>query len=364
MKEKGLTKQDSSCIKGIAINVLLFYHLFRLNATPTPYNISYFPFGEGFIVNFAEMCRICVSLFAFISGFGLLLSIKNTEQGGKALGKWTVSRMLKTMSRFYVIYILSFIVTWAINSLPKTTYFGEGVKLTNGILNIALDFLGLSSIFGTPILNGTWWYMGAALLYIALIPIIYSISKKFGYIGILSVVVALPYVLTIGFLGGRNMYTFLPAFILGMFFADKKVFEKISEKLPENSAAAYIICFVVFGGLCVISYFISKNLDYQKLWFVPHTFIVVSFICFFRYCIIRIPVIKQILDFLGKHSMTIFLTHTFMMDFVYSFKNFIKIYAVLFALSLALAFVIDLVLDLIKYDKFFSKLTDKITSIV
>lgn len=97
------------------------------------------------------------------------------------------------------------------------------------------------------------------------------------------------------------------------------------------------------------------------MWELKFAVVPVFFICFCRYCIIRIPVIKNILEFLGRHSFTLFLTHsfiryTYLNEFIYSFKNFMLIYVVLFSLSLLLAIVIDLIKKFVQYDKLINKL--------
>ena len=37
---------------------------------------------------------------------------------------------------------------------------------------MGLDFLGLHSLFGTVTMNGTWWYMSAAVIFVILVPLV------------------------------------------------------------------------------------------------------------------------------------------------------------------------------------------------
>ncbi len=361
MNEKGLTKNDSQCLKGVGILLMLFYHLFRTQSVFKGHDISFYPFDEHTVVAASYMCKICVCVFAFVTGYGLLKSIKNTQIDRNSVARWNVKRLLKTMSGFYFIYVIAFVVTFAIDGLPKSTYFTGSVL--KGILYVILDFLGLSNLFSTPMLIGTWWYMSAAVIYILLVPLIYEISKKMGgYLPVVITVAMIPTVLKIGFTGGRNPYTFLLVMIFGMIFADYNLFEKINGRLPGNKMMSYISSFFIFGGVSAFFCFLSERKDSEAGWQLIYSVFPVFVICFLRYCVIRIPVVRQILSFLGKYSMTIFLTHTFIRynylnGFVYSFGNFIKIYAVLLVLSLALAVVLDTVKKLIRYNRLVNRVT-------
>lgn len=360
----GLTKNDSLSLKGIGILTMLFHHLYCSVDRFENFDVSFFPFSQSSIVSISLFFKICVSIFAFITGYGLLKSVSKIDFNNKSVFKWNIARLVKTMSGFWLIYVLSFVVTMIINNRPINIYFG-GSRI-KGILYVLLDFLGLANLFGTPSLNSTWWYMSAAIIFILIIPIIYLISRKIGYLPVILVIVALPRLLNIGYPGGVNAYSFILPVIFGMMFSEYNLFEKISEKLPKNKVISYLLCFIVFGGLGVISFFLFRVYPHNKGWEFNYGIVPVIVICFSRYCIIRVPAVKQILVFFGKHSMTIFLTHTFirasyMQNFTYSFGNFITIYAVLLLTSTALALVIDLFAKVIKFDKLVDIVIKKIS---
>lgn len=363
-KTKGLTKQDSQCLKGIAIMMMLFHHLYLSESWFKGFEVSFYPFEQDFIVSISAMMKICVSIFAFISGYGLIKSISKTPLNKKAVELWSVNRLLKTMSGFYFIYIVSVIVTQLINKLPQQTYF-DGSR-AKGIIYMLTDFLGLSSLFSFPKLVGSWWYMSAAIIFVLLIPLIYTLGKRVGYLPVIIIAVAVPRFIGSGFPGSTNPFTFLLPLIFGAVFGDYNLFERISEILPKNKVLSYITAFIVFGAGVIGVYFVFVNIPVNEGWDIEYGIAPLFYICFFRYCIIRIPVIKTILAFFGKYSMTIFLTHsfvrhTYLHELVYSQGNFMKIFTVLFVLSLALAIVIDNLKRLIGYDKMFDKFTKGLT---
>ncbi len=82
--------------------------------------------------------------------------------------------------------------------------------------------------------------------------------------------------------------------------------------------------------------------------------------------IINIPLVSSILKLLGKHSMNIFLIHTFiraiyLSDFIYSFYHFILITGVLLLVSLGSSILIEKIKEIIKYNFTIEKLLKKIT---
>lgn len=350
----GLSKKDSLALKGIGIIIMLFHHLYCSVDRFENFPVDFSPFSQSTVVSISLFFKICVSIFAFITGYGLLKSVSKIDFNNKSVFKWNVTRLIKTMSGFWLIYILSFVVTMIIDRRPLEIYFG-GSRI-KGVMYVLLDFLGLANFFDTPTLNSTWWYMSAAIVFILIIPLIYLFSKKVGYLPVILVIVALPRLLKVGYPGGVNIYSFILPVVFGMMFAEYNLFERISELLPKNKVLSYILSFVVFGGLGVVSFFLFRVYPQNKGWEFNYGVVPVIAICFSRYCIIRIPVTKQMLHFFGKHSMTIFMTHTFirgiyLTEFVYSFGNFMVIYAVLIVMSVALGVIIDLFMDIIKYNK-------------
>lgn len=81
--KQGLTKNDSLAIKGLAIILMLFHHLYCTANRFKGFEIDFTPFSQTFVVNISFMFKVCVSLFAFITGYGLLnqLQGRNSTAG-------------------------------------------------------------------------------------------------------------------------------------------------------------------------------------------------------------------------------------------------------------------------------------------
>lgn len=92
-------------------------------------------------------------------------------------------------------------------------------------------------------------------------------------------------------------------------------------------------------------------------------------ICYCNVYLIHIRGIRQILCLLGKYSMTMFLTHTFirkvwLADFTYHWKYAGLIWLSLVVTSLLLAVILDWLKEVTRYQKACDRNIEKITSCI
>ena len=155
------------------------------------------------------------------------------------------------------------------------------------------------------------------------------------------------------------MEYFLP-YLIGMLFAEKNLLPKIANYkiIKRNVYMNKTLKFTIGIVLLICSYFIYLK---TNIWELKVGIIPIFVICFLYEFILEIPIIKQILEFLGKHATNIFLIHdfirtTYFTAFTYSFTNFIKIGVVLLLISLAISIVLELFKKVIKYNKIIERL--------
>lgn len=363
-KEKSsFSKTDSLCLKGIAIVIMMFHHCYRDTGRFEGYIVDFYPFTQNFIVNISDYFKICVAIFAFITGYGLYLSAKSKCNDLKSTEKWTVSRLIKMMSGFYFVYILSFIITEIYAKYPQAVYCKKGY--TRGIIYAIIDFLGLANLFDTPTMNSTWWYMSAAIVFIILIPIVIKWSEKMGYTTFIISIMALPRLVGNGYPGGTNIYTFILAVVFGMIFAQFDLFKRLDDiKITNNKLISESIQFIFYFALLIASIVIWIKFPRDKVWEYQNVIAPIISIYFCKRYIVRIPVIRQILSVFGKYSINIFLVHTFIrytffQDFTYSFEKFWLIALVLFAISFAISIFIELLKKLVCFDKLINIISGK-----
>ena len=123
--KKDFTKDNTLALKGIAILMMMFHHCFRVTGLFENYEVSFFPFNQNFVVQMSDTFKISVSIFAFITGYGLVLSLrklsKKYDWTNKQIGKWTVNRIIKTLAGF-LDYSYNLIYSMPINRWKNRKY--------------------------------------------------------------------------------------------------------------------------------------------------------------------------------------------------------------------------------------------------
>lgn len=362
------TKKDTALVKGAAILMMLFHHLFTSAERYAGYEIIFQPFGEVFTVQLARFFKICVGMFVFLSGYGITKSLSALDGNDpKRYMKQIGRRTFSLMSGYWTIFILSVIAAAIIKPSLLSVYRG-GYKVDYAVLGL-FDFLGLSELFGTPTLNGTWWYMSLALIIIAIMPLLYNLYKKYGFIPLFMLSF-----IACGFVKNArsdeivnyDMVRWLFTLDLGIIFADKDRLAKIKglRIIKKSKTADYIIKLIVFTALLAGSCLLRQYGDWTVSYICDG--IVPAYAVIYCYVILgEIPVLRNVLRFFGKHSMNIFLSHTFLRayylkDFIYGLKYPALIFAVLTVLSLLLSIIIDLIKKYSGYDKLCGRIIKKI----
>lgn len=365
-KKNSFSTNDSLALKGIAIWMLMFHHCFMDSARLEGYEISFFPFSQELVINVSYVFKICVSFFAFISGYGLCLSAQNKCIDGKSTEKWMVNRIFKTLSGYWFVYVLMFIITQVTIAFPSKTYASDNIWLS--IAYAVADFLGIARIMGTPSMILTWWYMGAAVVFVVAVPILLKSIERFGPTATALIIFLLPRTIGRGFEGGTRPYAFMFTVFLGMIFAKYDLFQKITDlKLAKDEKRSEVLKFVSLVVLIVVGFFAYIDLYMSKTWEFQYGLYAVTVLIFCKLYIIRIPHLDKALIYFGKHSMNVFLIHSFvryiyLKDFVYGQRHFILIAAVLYFISLALSvWVIEPLKKWLHYDEKMAKLIDRIS---
>ena len=331
--ERQFTKKDSMIAKGLAVLLLLFYHLFYEEHVITGLQVNHAPVPKEILLMTAGFGNICVAVFVMITAYGIAKSILNVpEMSLAAAYEQAVVRFLKLMGGFAILYI-SVILIW-FGKFELSSLYGKGKQ---GLVLMLCDGLGLASTLDTPTLNETWWYMALAYAFIFLVPVLTFCVKKVGN-SLLPAAFFLPMIITLH----SDMARYFFVAVLGVCAAYGNWFEKIFQiRLGLvwkwcAGLAGFVLCILIRQNAVVKDYFA----DYVD---APIAFFL---ICFAVMLPGSIPGVKQILGFIGKHSMNIYLVHTFFYlilfrDFIYGFDHAGIIFVVLTVVSLGYAVALD-----------------------
>lgn len=329
----GFSKQTSMAAKGIAVILMLVHHLFICSTEFTlQYGTTYAPFGENAVMSFSNLAKLCVAVFVFLSAYGMTVSLSKHE-GSMAV--YLRRRMKKLMFSFWIVYALS-IATCFLRPDHLSVYTADGKF--RAVVYVLADITGLSSLFGTPSYNETWWYMTLAIILIFLTPVMVRFYEKFGICAI-AVAAALPY---LG-LQQTGMLTYIFTAMLGVAAAKSGLFDKIRGKVSSRGkkAAALILNLLIFLFLCILR--IKIGLVYWT-----DAFLALSLITELFLLMDCGPMRFPVLSFIGSCSMNIFLIHTLIFEyyctaFIYSPKNWILITLLLLAVSTAVSYAVRLI---------------------
>lgn len=357
------TKEHTMQMKGIAIIILLFHHCF-LNAqrwATVPYEklattkgwgyypISFTPFSSHTIQYLASFSKICVAMFVFMTGYGMWVSYESQKKK-TTMSNYIKKRMVTLMTGFLIIFVVTEIL--AIPTGRFIEVYGHDFR---SVVYMIIDALGLAKLLGTPLFCLTWWYMSLAIVLIMIFPFVHSIMGKYQWIVVVASIIVPR---ACGFGQSTDLFRYLLAYTLGMYFAQHDLLARIKEKFMEQNVAGKLLSLIVsLIGLAVIikcrqnAWIGWKYLDFWD-GFAAMYVIVISYIY-----ILNGKWIVKGLGFLGKHSMNIFLIHSFYRDvffheFTYSFYYAWLDYIVLMAISLVTSIVLEWFKKLIRYEKF------------
>ncbi len=175
--DKEFTKERTAAVKGFAILLLLFYHLFHEEETLLSMGVEYAPLSMDALLTISDFGNICVAVFVFLSGYGIAKGIwKQGNPDARAVYGQATARFFKLMLNFLPLYLSVNIFWWS--CFDYASLYGEGKQ---GILCMLTDALGLNEFFGTPTLNMTWWYMELAYILIFIIPLLTWLVQKISY---------------------------------------------------------------------------------------------------------------------------------------------------------------------------------------
>lgn len=347
-KQTIFDKQTSQSLKGIAIIMMMLHH----NFYEYDESVCYWPITRTQASTISDSFKICVAIFAFISGYGLFLNYQK-QTGEYSSSKWCLQRYLKTFSNYWFVWVLLIPFCQLMDGRTASTYMqGEGYS---GVVYMAIDFLGLAKLFGTPKLTETWWYMSAAFVFIILLPVVYKFHDDL--ILVLLFVMIFIRVVFMGhsesaFTGENLIYPFITPFLLGCIFARYKLFDHWDTVGRNRWERVYRLIIEIW--LVIVGYKLYHNIPKEVIWEYHYGIYTSLVILMCVDIIMLVPFLSKILNGIGKHSTNIFLTHTFLQfyfkDQLMVPRHFLLITLLWFFIAFMLSMVIESLKKITRYN--------------
>lgn len=329
-----LSKTDTNVLKGVALILLLIHHLFYIQSGR--YDDIHL-WGDYYLVNsIGVICKFCVAIFVFLSGYGLAVKAQKSDQ---TLTQFYYHRFIKLMSNYWLIWIIFVPISIFVFDISFQDAYGNHPVLPMFIGDI-LGVLNLSGLYGY---NPTWWFYSLIIVCYILFPFLNRWMDSRTVFPMLLSFVAF-YFLPINYLVCLKLYLF--TFALGIAFA------KFDISIADTSKNKWI-CLFLFCLLFAERLMIHNPIIFDNLILIAGLFAYKSF-KLNKY-------LENVLLFLGKHSMNIFLFHTFIKtlwfpDYIYLSRNPIVIFALLLSSCVFVSIIIEYVKTTISFNVLVAKL--------
>lgn len=332
------TKKQISITKGIAILFMLLLHLFCTKEYVGLFTPLIMIGDTPLIYYLALFGDMCVAIYCFCSGYGLMIGYKNNK--GNYFRK-NIIRILKLYINFWIILFLFVVVLGPI--------MGRADVYPGSIKSFILTFTAIN-----PAYNGAWWFLTTYIILVFVSPYINKVVAKYnvGLIMVLSLIIyfigyvqrimvliqtdneIINYILRQAALFGTSQFPY----VVGVIFAEKKLYSKISNifnKLKfKNILAIFLILLMIVAHGFVQSLFVA-------------VFTGVAFIVLFN-LIDKPKWLDDLLEYISIHSTNMWLIHMFFYmiyfkELVYAPKYPIFIFIWLVILCIITSYLINFI---------------------
>lgn len=312
-----LTKDYSTMIKGIAVLMMIVHHLWGFPSRVPGLHIL------SIEEQFGIASKICVSIFMFLSGYGLYYTFK--KKGSIQL----VKRVRNVYERFWQVFVIFVPIGFLI--------VDRSFHVQEFLLNLfCLDYS----------YNMEWWFMGTYLELIIVMPLVLRIDKKryFPLVIVLAAILLCCVSNLFAFNSGgvkSHVYCFghyFPVFYLGLFFCKYHLYERYNHVI-RNWLLGVGLCIFLTG----VAYFIRSKWDVTEMTILMTPMLIYLFLCLFEI----LGRINKVFMLFGKHSMNMWLMHTFFCYYYFQkemlmvSKNPIVAFLLIVLLSLLSSMIID-----------------------
>lgn len=313
-----MDRKTTQMIKGIAILLMITHHFC---------SVDFFPHLNSYLIEFGIACKICVAIYAVLSGYGYFFTKEKTL-------KYSLKKIWGLLKVYWISLFTLFI--------PIALF--KGWEITPWKLIIQL--------FGLiPNLNWYAWYVFFYIFCMLVMPVLckYRVFRFKPFINLVLILV-LPYIIEV-FLHEIPYYEtstiiqdlfscflYFPCFLIGYWFANNQIIEKFKKiNLMKNS----IICIVG-----IITIFVMRVIVASIAGFLLDVFYAPVIICLLvnLFDNINICSILKLFENLGKQSTGMWFFHavffsTYICDFFQPLLTLVSWTPIMFVWLVLLSYI-------------------------
>lgn len=345
VEKRGFTKKESLALKAVAVLLLIMHHSISGPSVYWDFTLNFFPFTESQANHIGAYCKICVGIFAFITGYGITKKYRNSS---KSISQQAFSQYANVIKDFFPVFIICLLATTIKDGRPFTVYAGQSPL--HSVVNLLLDGLGLAKLMGTPSLESSWWYLSAMTVFAVATPLFQKAVRRTGWLAPVFALAAFPRLIGMGYLSRADVqpFYFLMPVLLGVIFAEYDLFEQLDsiQIIKDRELLNRILRLTIVAAMLLGSYKAFHLLPITSFWEHHYAFAPLVFILFFHECVNFIPVVEYPLAWLGKHSGNIYFIHGlllwyFLKNFLFSMPWFMLTPLATYAVGLAFSLVVE-----------------------
>lgn len=355
-----LSKQDTNVMKGIAIVAMLCHHVYSCQ----PEWVVAYPY---WLTMLGILGKVCVAIFLFCSGYGLATQYKrilNNTPLVKAKIHKTIIFILKRFVKFYSAYWFVFLIfvplTIFFFDRPLSAAYGENV---NVLKRLFFDILGVQ---GFQSYNITWWFNKLIILFYLLFPIFFIAIKKTKWVGLLCCFILMRLANNLGVVNYYDILFWQFPFVLGIgWVLYQEQIAKCSNWINKHIGLITVVAVIsLLIGILQRLYNIIPfgNITGARFDGFLCLLLALCVVLIFR----RMKYTYIVLSFLGKHSINIYLIHTFFNYYwepIHYFLHTNKICRFMglnMWIFMIVCLLISIILEFMKEKLYWNKLTNKI----
>lgn len=242
-----MSRNDSLKLKGVAIIMMFWHHLFGCGDFLTLPENKWFTILGGFNDHIGWGLKLCIAVYAFVSGYALYISyFKNNAS------------LLKRLGKFLITY-------WTMLFIVAVPYFCFTGKFSFKDLLISL-FAVLSD--DNSLMLSFSWYVKLYLMVLFILPIVKKYSGKIKNLtSEIAVFIILPLIAGVILPGSDDTYTnifffisgsikilcrYYPIFHAGIIFGKYSLFDRIFARISVYPKSLRIVASLMLAFISVI----------------------------------------------------------------------------------------------------------------
>ena len=150
-------------------------------------------------------------------------------------------------------------------------------------------------------------------------------------------------------------------FLFGLLSYKYDIFQKLKDYIFEDGKKVReVVGFFLMLLIVLMSVLSYRKVELKLFWEFDYAIVPFIFIIFCVGYIFRIPLLSTILQFLGKHSLFIWLVHTFIRDWLGNLVWSVRIFWLVPLAILAVSLIISVCLNFLKQISGYDALIQKI----